>query len=98
VDFLLHTKVLCCLPGIPQVLTHLANEIQSLGGCPTRIRWRSRKVEGHSKSAGSHKTGNDWADELAVAAKKEAEVTAAVDAAFPQEREALRLAREATRQ
>jgi ribonuclease HI len=34
------------------------------------LRWR--KVKGHSKSGGSHKTGNDRADELAVAAKKEA--------------------------
>ena len=34
------------------------------------VRWR--KVKGHSKSAGPHKTGNDRADELAVAAKKEA--------------------------
>jgi ribonuclease HI len=31
-----------------------------------------RKVKGHSKTAGPHKTGNDRADELAVAAKKEA--------------------------
>ena len=33
------------------------------------VRWR--KVKGHSKSAGPHKAGNDRADELAVAAKKE---------------------------
>jgi ribonuclease HI len=31
-----------------------------------------KKVKGHSKTAGPHKTGNDRADELAVAAKKEA--------------------------
>jgi hypothetical protein len=29
-------------------------------------------VKGHSKSSGAHKSGNDRADELAVAAKKEA--------------------------
>ena len=34
------------------------------------VRWR--KVKGHSKTSGAHKTGNDRADELAVAAKKEA--------------------------
>jgi ribonuclease HI len=34
------------------------------------VRWR--KVKGHSKTPGLHKTGNDRADELAVAAKKEA--------------------------
>ena len=34
------------------------------------VRWR--KVKGHSKSGGPHKSGNDRADELAVAAKKEA--------------------------
>ena len=35
------------------------------------VRWR--KVKGHSKTRGPHKTGNDRADELAVAAKKEVE-------------------------
>ncbi len=36
------------------------------------VRWR--KVKGHSKSAAApHKTGNDRADELAVAAKKKTE-------------------------
>jgi ribonuclease HI len=34
------------------------------------VRWR--KVRGHSKTDGAHKTGNDRADELAVAAKREA--------------------------
>jgi ribonuclease HI len=34
------------------------------------VRWR--KVKGHSKADGVHKTGNDRADELAVTAKKEA--------------------------
>ena len=34
------------------------------------VRWR--KVKGHSKTGGLHKSGNDRADELAVAAKKEA--------------------------
>ena len=34
------------------------------------VRWR--KIQGHSKTTGQHKTGNDRADELAVAAKKEA--------------------------
>ena len=29
------------------------------------------EVEGHSKTGGVHKSGNDRADELAVAAKKE---------------------------
>jgi ribonuclease HI len=34
------------------------------------VRWR--KVRGHSKTQGSHKSGNDRADKLAVAAKNEA--------------------------
>jgi ribonuclease HI len=34
------------------------------------VRWR--KVKGHSKIEGPHKSGNDRADELAVAAKPEA--------------------------
>src|ERR687884_948585 len=34
------------------------------------VRWK--KVKGHSKSGGPHKSGNDRANELAVAAKKEA--------------------------
>ena len=34
------------------------------------VRWR--KVRGHSKTGGPHKSGNDRADALAVAAKKEA--------------------------
>jgi ribonuclease HI len=34
------------------------------------VRWR--KVKGHSKTGGQHKSGNDRADELAVAAKKKA--------------------------
>jgi ribonuclease HI len=34
------------------------------------VLWR--KVRGHSKTGGLHKSGNDRADELAVAAKKEA--------------------------
>ena len=33
------------------------------------VRWR--KVRGHSRSVGAHKSGNDRADELAVGAKKE---------------------------
>ncbi len=32
------------------------------------VRWR--KVKGHSRTTGPHRTGNDRADELAVAAKK----------------------------
>ena len=36
-----------------------------------QVRWK--KVKGHSKTGGPHKTGNDRADELAVAAKKEAD-------------------------
>ena len=34
------------------------------------VLWR--KVRGHSKTGGPHKSGNDQADELAVAAKKDA--------------------------
>ena len=34
------------------------------------VRWR--KVKGHSKTRSPHKSGNDRADELAVAAKEEA--------------------------
>jgi ribonuclease HI len=36
-----------------------------------QVRWR--KVKGHSRKVGSHKSGNDRADELAVSAKKEVE-------------------------
>src|SRR5215207_7857819 len=35
------------------------------------VQWR--KVRGHSKTRGPHKSGNDRADELAVAAKKKAD-------------------------
>ena len=35
------------------------------------VRWK--KVKGHSRTAGAHKSGNDRADELAVTAKKQAE-------------------------
>ena len=35
------------------------------------VRWK--KVKGHQKKAGPHKAGNHRADELAVAAKREAE-------------------------
>ncbi len=35
------------------------------------VRWK--KVKGHQKKASLHKSGNDRADELAVAAKREAE-------------------------
>ena len=38
--------------------------------CHQKVLWR--KVKGHSKTGGPHKRGNDRADELAVAAKKEA--------------------------
>ena len=37
------------------------------------VRWK--KVKGHSRTAGAHKSGNDRADELAVTAKKRAENT-----------------------
>jgi ribonuclease HI len=39
------------------------------------VRWR--KVRGHSRKAGDHKSGNDRADELAVTAKKQVEITPA---------------------
>lgn len=39
--------------------------------CHQEVRWR--KVKGHSKTQGPHKSGNDRADELAVAAKKKAQ-------------------------
>ena len=35
------------------------------------VRWK--KVKGHSRTAGAHKSGNDRADELAVTAKKRTE-------------------------
>jgi ribonuclease HI len=35
------------------------------------VRWK--KVKGHSRTSGAHKSGNDRADELAVGAKKQAE-------------------------
>jgi ribonuclease HI len=40
------------------------------------VRWR--KVKGHSKKAGAHKSGNDRADELAVTSKKQVESTPAL--------------------
>ena len=49
------------------------------------VRWR--KVKGHSKTAGLHKSGNDRADELAVAAKEEAD--ADEKKLYPKERERL---------
>ena len=49
------------------------------------VRWR--KVKGHSKTAGLHKSGNDRADELAVAAKEEADADA--KQLYPKERERL---------
>jgi ribonuclease HI len=36
--------------------------------CHQEVQWR--KVRGHSKTGGPHKSGNDRADELAVDAKK----------------------------
>jgi ribonuclease HI len=39
------------------------------------VRWK--KVKGHSRTAGAHKSGNDRADELAVTAKKQVEITPA---------------------
>jgi ribonuclease HI len=41
------------------------------------VRWR--KVRGHSRKAGANKSGNDRADELAVTAKKQVEITPASD-------------------
>jgi ribonuclease HI len=41
--------------------------------CHREVRWR--KVKGHAKKAGAHKSGNDRADELAVTAKKHVENT-----------------------
>jgi ribonuclease HI len=35
-----------------------------------QVRWR--KIKAHRKTQGPHKSGNDRADELAVAAKNEA--------------------------
>jgi ribonuclease HI len=37
------------------------------------VRWK--KVKGHSRTAGAHKSGNDRADELAVTARKRAEIS-----------------------
>jgi len=39
------------------------------------VQWR--KVKGHAKKTGAHKSGNDLADELAVTAKKHVEGTPA---------------------
>jgi ribonuclease HI len=38
-----------------------------------KVRWK--KVKGHSRTAGAHKSGNDRADELAVTAKKQAQTS-----------------------
>jgi len=45
------------------------------------VRWR--KVKGHQKTKGPHKTGNDRADELAVAAKKDAGGDRTSDSTLP---------------
>jgi ribonuclease HI len=37
------------------------------------VRWK--KVKGHARTAGAHKSGNDRADELAVTAKKQAQTS-----------------------
>ena len=60
------------------------------------VRWR--KVKGHSKTGGAHKTGNDRADELAVAAKKEAAGERGGGLGRPGKRVAPKLAGEAARQ
>ena len=52
------------------------------------VRWR--KVKGHSRTGGAHKTGNDRADELAVAAKKVAAGERGGGLGRPGEREAAR--------
>ena len=57
------------------------------------VRWR--KVKGHSKTTGLHKTGNDRADALAVAAKWEAAGNRASGPRLPEGREAPKLAGEA---
>ena len=41
------------------------------------VRWK--KVKGHSRTAGVHKSGNDRADELAVTAKRQAENIPMID-------------------
>jgi ribonuclease HI len=41
------------------------------------VLWK--KVKGHSRTAGAHKSGNDRADELAVSAKKQAENLPMID-------------------
>ena len=60
------------------------------------VRWR--KVKGHSKTDGAHKTGNDRADELAVAAKKEAAGESGGGLGRPGEREDLKRAGDPARQ
>ena len=58
------------------------------------VRWR--KVKGHSKTTGPHKTGDDRADALAVAAKWEAAGNRASGPRLPEGREAPKLAGEAS--
>ena len=41
------------------------------------VRWK--KVKGHSRTAGTHKSGNDRADELAVTAKRQAQNLSMMD-------------------
>src|SRR5215207_4493369 len=41
------------------------------------VRWK--KIKGHSRTAGMHKSGNDRADELAVTAKRQAENIPMID-------------------
>jgi ribonuclease HI len=57
------------------------------------VRWT--KVKGHAKTGGAHKSGNDRADALAVAAKKEAGGDQRSGPRPPAEPEEMKLAGEA---
>ncbi|CAA9412225.1 MAG: Ribonuclease HI [uncultured Rubrobacteraceae bacterium] len=53
---------------VPVANRDLWERLLVAAGLHREVRWR--KVKGHSKTAGAHKSGNDRADALAVAAKK----------------------------
>lgn len=57
--------------GAPVANRDLWERLLEATGRHQEVKWK--KVKGHSKKAGPHKPGNDRADALAVAAKKEAE-------------------------
>jgi ribonuclease HI len=84
-----HTKELVANRNLWERLLEITQRHQ-------KVRWR--KIKGHAKTGGAHKSGNDRADELAVAAKKETDCNQRIALRPPGEREAPKRAGEAARQ